>query len=203
MAENQGKEEEKFDLTREGEAVGYISLDEARLLAIEHAQGHTEFYGSTYVGVRLVWEVLSAEDREDYYEIKLSFRPPGRFHGQPGIDQFIFDKTGGLRVRQMLDEPTAEPTTTVTPRPTHTPNASSYYDKGEDYFNDGKYQLAVNEFTTAIRLNPSYTDAYVYRGWAYNNLGQYQRAIQDYDKAIQRDVDYAFAYPRVVTLTAT
>ena len=121
MAEDQGKEEEKFDFTREGEAVGYITLDEARLLAIEHAQGHTEFYGSTYAGVPLVWEVLSAEDREDYYETKLSFRPPWRFRGQPGIDQFIFDKIGGLRVRQMLDEPTTEPTVTVTPKPTPTP----------------------------------------------------------------------------------
>ena len=28
MAEDQGKEEEKFDFTPEGEAVGYISLDQ-------------------------------------------------------------------------------------------------------------------------------------------------------------------------------
>ena len=34
MAEDQGKEEEKFEFTGEGEAVNYISLAQARLLAI-------------------------------------------------------------------------------------------------------------------------------------------------------------------------
>ena len=38
MAEDQGKEEEKFDFTPEGEAVGYISLDQARVLAMRHAR---------------------------------------------------------------------------------------------------------------------------------------------------------------------
>ena len=105
MAEEEDKQEEKFDFTAEGEALGYINLEQARLQAMEHARDNTEFYGSTYDGVRLVWEVLSAEDGEDYYEIKLSFRPSGRFRGEPGIEQLIFDKTGALRMRQMLDEP--------------------------------------------------------------------------------------------------
>ena len=89
---------------------------------------------------------------------------------------------------------TPYPTPIPTPRPTLTPSAYSYYAKGEDYYNDGKYQLAINEFTTAIRLNPNYTYAYGYRGVAYGNLGQHQRAIQDYDKAIQLDPDDALAY---------
>ena len=42
MAEDQGKEEEKFDFTPEGEAVGYISLDQARVLAMRHARGRTQ-----------------------------------------------------------------------------------------------------------------------------------------------------------------
>ena len=42
MAQDEGKkEEEKFDFTSEGEAVNYISLDQARVLAIEHAQDNT------------------------------------------------------------------------------------------------------------------------------------------------------------------
>ena len=66
-----------------------------------------------------------------------------------------------------------EPTLTPipTPGPTLTPSAYSNYAKGEDYFGDGKYQLAINEFTSAIRLNPNYTDAYWYRGVAYYHLG--------------------------------
>ena len=38
MAEDQRKqEEEKFDFTREGEALGYIWLDQARVLAMRTA----------------------------------------------------------------------------------------------------------------------------------------------------------------------
>ena len=35
MAEDQGKDEEKFDFTGEGEAVGYISLAQAGVLAVQ------------------------------------------------------------------------------------------------------------------------------------------------------------------------
>ena len=86
------------------------------------------------------------------------------------------------------------PAPTPTRRPTPTGSASSYYDKGQQYNEDGKYQLAVNAFTTAIQLNPSYIDAYWWRGSAYDDLGQYQRAIQDFDKAIQLDPNDAHAY---------
>ena len=73
-------------------------------------------------------------------------------------------------------------------------NASFYYDKGVDYYNEEKYRLAIDEFTTAIRLNPNYTYAYVYRGVAYDKLSQYQRAIEDYDRVIQLVPNFAMAY---------
>ena len=38
MAEDQRKEEEKFDFTDEGEAVNYISLEQARVLAMQTAR---------------------------------------------------------------------------------------------------------------------------------------------------------------------
>ena len=69
---------------------------------------------------------------------------------------------------------------TATPRPTPTPNALSYYVQGIKYFSNGKYQLAINELTTAIRLEPEQSALYYWRGSAYGSLGQYQRAIQDY-----------------------
>ena len=50
MAEDQGKEEEKFEFTGEGEAVNYISLAQARLLAIRTARAPGE-YGSQYRGI--------------------------------------------------------------------------------------------------------------------------------------------------------
>ena len=39
------QEEEKFDFTLEGEAVGYISLDQARLLAMQTASDTPGNYG--------------------------------------------------------------------------------------------------------------------------------------------------------------
>jgi hypothetical protein len=41
MAEDKNNEEEKFDFTSEGE--GYISLDHAKLLALQQAQVGTTF----------------------------------------------------------------------------------------------------------------------------------------------------------------
>ena len=38
VGKNGKQEEEKFDFTREGEALGYISLDQARVLAMRTAR---------------------------------------------------------------------------------------------------------------------------------------------------------------------
>ena len=105
MAEDPEVKEEKFDLDATGQALAYISLNQARVQAIEHARDNVEFYGSRYRGVTLAWEVISEEEEEDYYDIRLSFRPAGRFRGEVGVEQFLIDKTGEIRVRQLLDEP--------------------------------------------------------------------------------------------------
>lgn len=106
MNEEDGKQEEKFEFTPEGESIEYISLDQAKIQAIVHARDKQDFYPSMYAGIRLIWEVLVAEESEDHYDVRLSFRPGGGFQGKPGVEQLIFDKTGELRVRQILDEPT-------------------------------------------------------------------------------------------------
>ena len=106
MAEDQGKQdEEKFDYSDTIERVAYISLEEAKVLAMEHARDNAELYGPRYRGVTFAHEVISGEEGEDYYDLKLRFRPAGRFRGEPGIEQFIIDKVGTIRVRQVLDEP--------------------------------------------------------------------------------------------------
>ena len=43
MAEDPGKKDDEFDLSPELE--GYISLDEARVLALQHARDNREVYG--------------------------------------------------------------------------------------------------------------------------------------------------------------
>ena len=106
MAEDQGNKEDKFDqFTAAGESLGYITLEQARVLAIQHARDNTDFYGANYSRVNLVWEVTSQEEGEDFYDIRLSFRPAGHFRGEPGVEQLIIDKTGNVQLRQILDEP--------------------------------------------------------------------------------------------------
>ena len=133
MAINGDEKQDKFDFTDSGEALEWVTLEQARVQAIEHARDNTGFYGAEYAEVRLVWEVLSQDEGEDFYDIKLSFRPSGRYRGEPGVEQFIFDKTGELRVRQILDEPSqlsptpreAPPTAPTAPLPVETLSAGS------------------------------------------------------------------------------
>ena len=106
MDEEEGKqEEEKLEFTPEGETLGYISLDQARVLAMEHARDNPAFYGRRYARRNLVWEVLSQEENEDYYESRRSYRTAEGFRGEPGIEQFTIDKTDPIRLRQILAQP--------------------------------------------------------------------------------------------------
>ena len=73
MVEDEGKkEEDKLEFDSTGAAIGYISLDQARVLAMEHARDNREFYGRRYSSRELVWEVLGQEESEDYYDIRIS-----------------------------------------------------------------------------------------------------------------------------------
>ena len=106
MAEREDKkDEDKVEFDSAGQAIGYISMDQARVLAIEHARENTDFYGRRYQGIELYWEVVSQEESEDYYDIQLSYRPVRDFRGSPGLEQFTFDKAGPIRVRQIVREP--------------------------------------------------------------------------------------------------
>ena len=105
MAEDQGKEEEKFDFTGEGEAVNYISLAQARLLAMQTARDTPGEYGSEYQTVSMAFESVASTEEEDYYIITLSFRPQTAFSGRPGQEQFFIEKEGTLAHRQVLYEP--------------------------------------------------------------------------------------------------
>lgn len=99
------KEEEKFEFTPEGEVIGYISLDQARVLAIQHARDNRDFYGRRYLRRELAWEVVATEETEDYYDIHLTYRPARGFTGKPGTEQFTIDKAGPISLRQILSEP--------------------------------------------------------------------------------------------------
>ena len=102
---DEGKQEEKFDFTAEGEVLGYISLDQARVLAMRTARESPGAYGRRFTDVPMAFEVVEAEETEDHYVITLTFRPEGEFTGTTGREQFFIEKEGAVALRQVLSLP--------------------------------------------------------------------------------------------------
>ena len=105
MVEDQGSKEEKLEFTPEGEALGYISLDQARVLAMRTARETPGAYGLFYADIPMAFDVVEAGQTEDHYVITLSFRPQGEFAGRAGREQFFFEKEGNVAHRQVLSLP--------------------------------------------------------------------------------------------------
>jgi tetratricopeptide (TPR) repeat protein len=59
-----------------------------------------------------------------------------------------------------------------------------YFHRGVAHQKGGKPERAVDDYTVAISLFPSYYDAFFGRGTAYEILGLYDQAIADYSVAI-------------------
>ena len=54
------------------------------MLAIQTARETPGEYGSQYQGVSMAFEVVQANEGEDYYDVTLAFRPQTAFSGLPG-----------------------------------------------------------------------------------------------------------------------
>ena len=106
VAEDQGKEEEKFDFTSEGE--GLLTLGDARMLAVRTAAESPGDYGKNFREVAMVFEVVESGEDADYYNITLSVRPQGNFAGSPGQEQFVIGQEGTVVLRQVLSSPVRE-----------------------------------------------------------------------------------------------
>jgi len=99
------KKEDSFEFDSAGEAVGYISMAQARVLAMRTAREEPGNYGPSYQGGEMFFEAVEEEEDEDYYVITLSFRPQGDFSGTPGREQFFITKEGLVDHRQVMEYP--------------------------------------------------------------------------------------------------
>ena len=72
--------------------------------------------------------------------------------------------------------------------------AEEYFKKAFDYGESGEHQLAIDNFTKSLRIDPDDALAYYNRGWNYDELGNHEEAIADFTRAIRIDPDYASAY---------
>lgn len=105
MVDEEDKKEEKFDFDATGEALGYISLEQARVVAMRAARDNPGNYGRAFEGVRMVFDIVEQEEGEDYYIVTLSFRPEGDYTGTPGQEQFFIEKEGTVAHRQVRSLP--------------------------------------------------------------------------------------------------
>lgn len=105
MAADEGNKEDQFSFTDQGEALGYISLEQARVVAMRTARDQPGDYGRRFSSVLMVFNVVEQEEGEDYYIVTLSLRPQGDFEGTAGQEQFFIEKEGNVAHRQVLSLP--------------------------------------------------------------------------------------------------
>ena len=67
--------------------------------------------------------------------------------------------------------------------------SKEFRDRGRNHARSGEYELAVTDFTMAIKLNRRDPNLYKNRANAYKNLGQHDREEADYSVAIYLKID--------------
>jgi tetratricopeptide (TPR) repeat protein len=72
--------------------------------------------------------------------------------------------------------------------------ARAYLQRGSMYRRQGKYTLALADFSESIRYDPTSADAYTGRGNARRDLGELDLAIADHNEAIRLWPNFAMAY---------
>ena len=77
-----------------------------------------------------------------------------------------------------------------------TPPASAvdYLKRGHEAYKQKNYELAIVEYSEALRLRPTYYNGYMSRGNVYYQSGEYGLAIADYEQALRITPDYMAAY---------
>ena len=65
---------------------------------------------------------------------------------------------------------------------------------GEQYFIDGEYEKAIEEYTKVIKIKPRAIEEIYNRGRAYQELGQEQNAIDDFKRVLELNPDHVQAH---------
>ncbi|MDE5090978.1 MAG: tetratricopeptide repeat protein, partial [Trichodesmium sp. St18_bin3_1_1] len=61
--------------------------------------------------------------------------------------------------------------------------ADAYNNRGNVYYGQGKYDLAIADYNQAIQLNPKHANAYYSRGLTNKDQRNMEKAISDFEKA--------------------
>ena len=65
---------------------------------------------------------------------------------------------------------------------------------GDKYFNEGKYELAIEEYSEYLKLRPKHIKTLYNRGRAYEEMAIYDRALEDFKKVTELDENNDNAY---------
>lgn len=84
-------------------------------------------------------------------------------------------------------------------KPSSSAHAKEYdtelYEKGAEYYQAGKYDEAIREYSKGIELNPPNISYFLlFRGLAYKDKGELDKAIADLTKSIELDARPPYAY---------
>ena len=76
--------------------------------------------------------------------------------------------------------------------PSHASNP--YYERGQRYAREQKWERAVRELRRALDREPDYFDAVVLLARVYREMGDYNEALKTYDRALRVRRDYTEAH---------
>ena len=97
-----------------------------------------------------------------------------------------------MEYQREIDQLTAQIRSLGIPENSH--RAELYCQRASIYSDISNYQLAVDDYTEAIRINPEDAYAYYNRGNSHSSMGDLQLAIEDYTEAIRINPEDAYAY---------
>jgi len=73
-------------------------------------------------------------------------------------------------------------------------DAKTYYQQGNDYYEKGNYDKAIENYNMAILLNPIFSEAYFNRALSYYQLKNFEKSIADYTKSTELDPQNPIIY---------
>ena len=73
-------------------------------------------------------------------------------------------------------------------------DAAGYLDRGSRYGRNGVYHRAIQDYTSAIELDPYLVEAWYNRGCAWYEVGELEKAIADLTRAIELSPDNGLYY---------
>ncbi len=77
------------------------------------------------------------------------------------------------------------------PNPT---DAKTYYQSGNDFYEKGDYDKAIENYNMAVLLSPVFSEAYFNRALSYYQLKNFDKSIADYTKSMELDPQNPIIY---------